>query len=130
MWFTPLRLEWLVHGECLYHEKDGWMALLLSFFADCMVTVRLTHILHLLLLNLFSSRWFAPDEASGFCSQAVTDSSMRASTYSLGSICLGSLLTALLQVAYHLVVNARQHSRGNTLVLCIVECLVDFLERM
>lgn len=64
-----------------------------------MVTVRLSHILLLLLLNLFSPRWFAPDEASGFCSKAVTDSGMRASTYSLGSICLGSLLTALLQVS-------------------------------
>jgi hypothetical protein len=72
-----------------------------SLQTDCNgnVTIRLTHILYLLLLNLFSPRWFAPDEASGFCSKAVTDSGMRASTYSLGSICLGSLLTAILQVS-------------------------------
>jgi hypothetical protein len=95
MWFTPLRLEWLVHGECCFMKKE----VMLYVFADCMVTVRLTHILHLLLFNLFSPRWFAPDEATGFCSKAVTDSGVRASTYSLGSICLGSLLTALLQVS-------------------------------
>jgi hypothetical protein len=92
---------WYMVSKVKCHEKDGYT----PFFADLTawyytVMVRLTtHILHLLLLTLFSPRWFAPDEASGFCSKAVTDSSARASTYSLGSICLGSLLTAILQVS-------------------------------
>jgi hypothetical protein len=128
-----VRSSWYMVRERVTKKMDGWF----SFFAKTlhgflcrlteMVTSRfdLTHILHLLLLNLFSLRWFAPDEATGFCSKAVTDSGMRASTYSLGSICLGSLLTAILQVSrfgLQVTYAARQLNLDYVLTRCFWYC--------
>ncbi len=41
--------------------------------------------------------WWAPHEASSCCSDGVRSSYHRAMTYSFGSICLGSLLVAIVQ---------------------------------
>ena len=41
--------------------------------------------------------WFVPEEASSCWSSAIQDSFGRATTYSFGSICLGSLIVAVVQ---------------------------------
>ena len=88
------------------------------------------NLLHVTVSGVVGTWWFAPDDATTFFSPAITDSFVRASTFSLGSICLGSLLTAVLQVLYHLADQARRSGRGNSILLCVVECIVGFLERM
>jgi hypothetical protein len=60
----------------------------------------------------------------------VLDSFVRATTTSFGSICLGSLLVALVQVVHRLVNHARRRCHGNSLLLCIVECLVSILQSL
>ena len=73
--------------------------------------------------------WFAPIEASSFCSSAVVDSFKRATTYSFGSICFGSLLVAILNVVIDAVKRLRRN-RGCVLLSCVLTCLLSFLERL
>jgi len=57
----------------------------------------------------------------------VLNSFKRASIYSLGSIALGSLIIAVVQ-ALRAIVRQAMRSR-NEVVRCIVNCLMDMLER-
>jgi Plasma-membrane choline transporter len=65
--------------------------------------------------------------ACGF--RDVGDSLYRALSYSFGSICLGSLLVAILQLLESMLSSACHHRRGSALLLCVLECLVHLLRR-
>lgn len=67
-----------------------------------------------------------PEEAQSCCSSAITDSIKRTLTTSFGSICLGSLLAAIVQALRMLVHTARQQDDG--ILLCLAECLLACLE--
>lgn len=115
-------------NECTSHTHPMVVtSMLLMFFWSTEVA---KNILHVTVSGVVGTFWFAPEEASGFFSPAVTDSLTRACTFSLGSVCLGSLLTAILQVLHQLANQARLRGRGNDLLLCVLECLVGFLERL
>ncbi|GAX19783.1 hypothetical protein FisN_3Hh012 [Fistulifera solaris] len=63
---------------------------------------------------------------------AVGEAFRHATTSSFGSICFGSLLTALIQALYQIcrmLQRTSSSSSGNFLV-CIVDCIVGFLERL
>ncbi len=80
-----------------------------------------------------STWWFAPEEAGSFCSVAIKDSFIRATTTSFGSICFGSLLVAIIQTLRALVESAKSDSDeergiGGAFLLCIVDCLLRCLE--
>lgn len=116
------------NGICENHVRGMVVvAFLLSYYWTAEVS---KNILHVTVSGVVSTWYFSPDEAAQFYSQAVADSLLRATTYSLGSICLGSLLTAILQVVYHLLTSARREHRGNAMLLCVLECIVGFLERI
>ena len=78
---------------------------------------------------------FDKDNATSCCSSAVTQSLYRSCTYSFGSICFGSLLTALV-TALRVIAqqardnNSRRNSRneGAALLLCILTCILALLE--
>lgn len=71
--------------------------------------------------------WFVPEEASSFCSSAITDSLTRATTYSFGSICFGSLLVALVQALRQL--HRQLHDRRDFQILvCVVQCILACIE--
>jgi hypothetical protein len=89
--------------------------------------------------------WFrSPDEeveddSSGGCccctgQQDVHDAWHRATTYSFGSICFGSLVVALVQVLERVVAEARrqrQRQHGHdSLWLCLLDCLIESLGRV
>ena len=114
--------------ECVNHMNPLVLSLLLLMYYWTSSVGK--NVLHVTTAGVVGTWWFAPDEASTFCSPAVTDSLVRASTFSLGSICLGSLLTAILQVLHYLAHTARRQGRGNDLVLCVLDCLLSFLERL
>jgi hypothetical protein len=63
------------------------------------------------------------------CSPAIQDSFRRATTYSFGSICMGSLMVAIVQLLQSMVNRARRHG-GQSMVLCILECLLYYIERI
>jgi hypothetical protein len=78
---------------------------------------------------------FDKNEANKCCSSAVYGSCFRSLTYSFGSICLGSLLQALVSLFRFIVESARnQRDRDDgggacgDIVLCILECIARLLE--
>jgi len=71
--------------------------------------------------------WVAPDEASSCCSPAVRDSLFRSTTYSFGSICLGSLLVAFVQALRALLPSVRDNDDCACLA-CILDCLLSCIE--
>lgn len=73
--------------------------------------------------------WFTPRHANSFLSDAVTDSLKRSVTFSFGSICLGSLLTAILQVVVDNLRSMRRQPRLGVF-FCIIACLLQYLEHL
>jgi hypothetical protein len=92
----------------------------------------LSNMVHATVAGVVGTWWFVPDQASGTCSPAIADSFARASTYSFGSICLGSLVTAIVQLVYRLVRAARgsRRSSASSFLFCVLECILSFLERI
>jgi hypothetical protein len=90
---------------------------------------------HTIVAGLVATWYFDPAEASGCCSNAVSGSTRRALTSSFGSICLGSLLVAIVQFLDWIVRSARQNraergERGgfDALFLCCLDCILQVLE--
>jgi hypothetical protein len=73
--------------------------------------------------------WFAPQDALSVFSPAIVDSFRRATTYSFGSICMGSLLVAIIQTLEAIARSARKNKRGG-LFLCVIECILHMLSRI
>jgi hypothetical protein len=72
--------------------------------------------------------WFAPQEANGCCSSAVRDSYARSLTTSFGSICLGSLIVAIIQAVKELIHSLREN--GDSFIECCAECLLGLLQSL
>ncbi len=92
------------------------------------------NIVHVTTAGVMGTFWFVPDDASTFWSPAIYESFYRSITYSFGSICFGSLVTTILHIVHQRIRDARNlHSRttfGPSMILCILECLSKFLERI
>lgn len=115
-------------GTCTTHTNGFFFALLLLSY--CWTSEVSKNIVHVTTAGTVGTWWFAPDEASTFCSPAITDSLQRATTYSLGSICFGSLLTALIQVMHQSCRDLKRASRGPSMLLCVVEFMLRILESL
>jgi hypothetical protein len=100
--------------------------LLLSFYWTHQVIL---NIVHVTVAGVVATFWFAPNEASSFCSPSVWDSWRRASTSSLGSIAFGSLLVAILQWLQHSL-RALRRRQGHSLLSCVAEFIVKVLEEL
>ena len=65
------------------------------------------------------------------CSTAVSDSLHRATTYSFGSICFGSLVVAILHTLRDGLRSAsRRNRRLSAFLVSILECLVLYIEKL
>jgi hypothetical protein len=121
---------------------------LLSFYWTSQV---LKNILHATVAGVVGTWWFVPpplqvqhdedndDEDNhhiiSCCSQkAIGDSLWRSMTYSFGSLCLGSLVVALVQVLQLVIRFKRgqeeERRQRTSLVWCLLECVVNQLERL
>ncbi|KAJ1625883.1 plasma-membrane choline transporter-domain-containing protein, partial [Pavlovales sp. CCMP2436] len=82
---------------------------------------------HIFLLLVFF--WTSQGESAPV--DTVKRSFHRAATYSLGSICLGSLLVAIVKTVRALVSQARSQAEGGfaQCMLCCVDCLLGCLDR-
>lgn len=69
--------------------------------------------------------WFSPRDAAACCSTAVAGSFARATTYSLGSICFGSLVVAVLNVVRDAL---RRSQQRNSLLHCVAAFLLAYIE--
>jgi hypothetical protein len=105
-----------------------------TFISQNFGSCRYTHtdVLVLLTLSLFccscsGTWWFVPQEASSFWSKALTESFSRATTYSFGSICFGSLLVAIVQALRALEHYTRENDEMSALQ-CIIQCILGCIE--
>eukprot|EP00545_Synedropsis_sp_CCMP1620_P000665 CAMPEP_0119013882 /NCGR_PEP_ID=MMETSP1176-20130426/9166_1 /TAXON_ID=265551 /ORGANISM="Synedropsis recta cf, Strain CCMP1620" /LENGTH=520 /DNA_ID=CAMNT_0006967009 /DNA_START=43 /DNA_END=1605 /DNA_ORIENTATION=+ len=114
--------------QCESHINGIVVALFLLAFYWTMQVIK--NVLHVTVAGVVGTWWFSPSDARSCCSPSVRDSFVRATSTSFGSICLGSLLVAMVQVLNHLVRQARRHGRGNGVLLCIIECLVSVLQSL
>jgi hypothetical protein len=99
--------------------------LLLSYYWTMQV---ITNVVHVTVSGTVGTWWFAPREANGCCSSAVRESYVRAMTTSFGSICLGSLIVALIQALREMIHQLREN--GDSFLACCAECLIGCLESM
>jgi len=112
-------------GNC-EGETNGFIlfALLLSYYWTGQVV---KNVVHVTVAGTVGTWWFVPTEATSCCSHAVRDSFLRSVTTSFGSICMGSLLVAIVETAKNAVRNARESGDGG-IFLCIIECLLACLQ--
>jgi Plasma-membrane choline transporter len=89
----------------------------------------LQNVIHVTVSGIVGTWWFAPREAQSAFSPAIMDSFSRATSYSFGSICFGSLLVAIIQTVER-IVHSMRHREQNSVMLCIMECLLSFLQRV
>lgn len=107
-------------GEC-DNELSGFLvfAFLLSYYWTSQV---ISNVVTVTTAGTVGTWWFSPQEANGCCSSAVRDSYMRSLTTSFGSICLGSLIVAIVQSIQEMVHQSREN--GDSIVVCCAECLL------
>lgn len=97
--------------------------LLLSYYWTAQV---IKNVCHTTVCGTVGTWWFTPHEASSCCSKAICDSFFRSVTYSFGSICLGSLVVAIIQALREMARQARE--QGDSALACIAECILGCLE--
>jgi len=85
--------------------------------------------MHVTTAGVVGTWWWTPLEASSFWSSALTGSLARATTYSFGSICLGSLLVAIVQALRQVEYHARSQDDLQFLA-CIIQCILACIESL
>lgn len=92
---------------------------------------------HCIVAGVAATWYFDPAQASSFCSNAISGSAKRSLTYSFGSICLGSLLVAIVQFLDFIVRSIRQNvaesrerSGFEALLLCCADCILQMVENL
>lgn len=124
--------------ECHLTARGKWIlvALLFSLYWTCQV---ISNVFHTTVVGVVGTFWFSPPgETRGCCNMTIYDSWVRSSVYSFGTICLGSLLVAVLQVLQFLVKCGRQQNEDNnrnrrqhgSILWCLLDFIVDQLERL
>lgn len=111
-------------GAC-QNEANGLVVFLflMSYYWTYQV---IQNVVHVTVAGVVGTWWFVPIEASSFCSRSIGDSYVRSLTYSFGSICLGSLLVAVVEALVSTVRNLRESGDGGVF-LCMAECLLALL---
>mmetsp|Transcript_1973 Transcript_1973/g.4265 ORF Transcript_1973/g.4265 Transcript_1973/m.4265 type:complete len:507 (-) Transcript_1973:555-2075(-) len=110
-------------GNC---ENSNGVYVFLLFLSYYWTQEVLKNVIHVTVAGTIGTWWFDPYQASSCCSKAVRDSFGRASSYSFGSICFGSLVVAIIR-ALRLMVEMMRGDDDNILV-CILDCLLGCIE--
>lgn len=104
-------------GVCQSHlNAFSIILLVLSYHWTSQV---IKNVLHVTVSGVVGTWWFAPQDCLSVWSPAIMDSFSRATTYSFGSICMGSLLVAVIQTLETMARNARRNRNGGGLLFCI-----------
>lgn len=98
------------------------------FLVSCYWTYEvLCNTIHVTTAGTVGTWWFVPGEANGCWSTAIRDSFRRASTYSFGSICFGSLLVAVVRALRAMAQRARDDD-DMQLLYCLIQCILHLIE--
>lgn len=129
-WFITSYSTIYIIGDCdeqgiCANDVNPFVVFLLLLSAYWTMQV-IKNVVHVTVAGTVGTWWWSPAEANSCCSVAITESNRRAMTYSFGSICLGSLLVAIVQTIKSLCESARDAEDG--LCSCIAVCLLNCLE--
>jgi hypothetical protein len=119
-------------GKCIL------IGLLFSLYWTCQV---ISNVFHTTVVGVVGKFWFSPSENTrGCCNVTIYDAWVRSSVYSFGTICLGSLLVAMVKVLQFLVKLARGQNEDNrrrrqqrqrdSILWCLLDFIVDHLEKL
>merc|ERR1719410_459466 len=86
------------------------------------------NVVHVTVAGVVSTWWFFPDQANSCCSVAILGSFIRTLTTSFGSICLGSLIVAIIQALRALADAARQNDDGGSVLVCLADCILACIQ--
>jgi hypothetical protein len=113
-------------GNC-EGQMNGWFVFLFltSYFWTAQV---IKNVVHVTVAGTVGTWWFTPVKASGCCSQGVRDSYIRSITSSFGSICLGSLVVAIISAMKEIIHTMKE--QDNSLLFCLAECLMGLIENL
>ena len=106
-------------GEC--ESVNGGLVFLFTLSYYWTVQV-ISNVVHVTTAGTVGTWWFVPHEANGCCSKAVRESYVRSLTSSFGSICLGSLIVAIIQAVRETVQSIRDSD--NSILACVADCLL------
>ena len=98
--------------------------LLVSYFWVHQV---LTNTIHVTTAGTIGTWWFVPEEADSCWSTAISDSFTRATTYSFGSICLGSLIVAIVQ-ALRTMAHMARDNEDYQIIVCVIDCILGCIQ--
>uniref|UniRef100_A0A7S1BBS7 Choline transporter-like protein n=2 Tax=Corethron hystrix TaxID=216773 RepID=A0A7S1BBS7_9STRA len=122
-------LSWICNFESIMYNSGGddmmgivVFLLILSFYWTHQVILNTVYVT---VVGTVGSWWFDPISANSCCSAAVCDSCLRASTFSFGSICFGSLLEAIIRVCRSMADN---DDEDGALLACLFQCILLCLE--
>ena len=133
IWATAFVSTTYVLGDCqpdgtCNNEINGGITFL--FFVSLYWTAQVvTNVVHVTVAGTVGTWWLHPVEANGCCSRGVRSSYWRSITTSFGSICLGSLIVALIQATREIVRSLRDDGEGG-LLFCIADCLLSCIESL
>ena len=99
-----------------------YFGMLVSFYWGGTVIM---NVMHCVTAGTVAAWWFKTDVGMS----PVFDSFSRAMTWSFGSICLGSLLVAILRAIRQMLREARKNKNAQ-LCLCIIDCLMGIIEEL
>jgi len=108
-------------GKQCQYDPSPWLVLLFLFSFYWTHQVVKNH-LHTTVAGVVGAFWFTPISATSHCSPAVRSAFNRSSTYSFGSICLGSLLVAIVSTLKDFFEIIRSHD--DNVLLCCAQCLL------
>lgn len=118
LWFVGL-------GEAVSTSSGAIVFLLLvSYYWVHQV---LCNVVHVTSAGTVATWWYVPLEAASCWSTAIQDSFCRATSYSFGSICFGSLLVAIVQALRAMAQIARQNDDMQILA-CLLDCILSMIQ--
>ncbi|KAI9844853.1 MAG: hypothetical protein M1837_005271, partial [Sclerophora amabilis] len=101
-------------------------------FAGYWITEWLKNTMHTTVAGVYGSWYFCSQKPGGMPTGATRGALRRATTYSFGSICFGSLIVSLIQLLRQAVTIAKRQERasGNMVgyaLFCVLGCLIGIL---
>jgi hypothetical protein len=102
-------------------------------FAAYWITEVLKNIIHVTISGVYGSWYFCSQKPTGFPKGSTRGAFKRSVTYSFGSISLGSLLVAIIQMLRQACSIAQQNSaaQGNMvgqIIFCLIGCFIGILD--
>ncbi|GMI45134.1 hypothetical protein TrCOL_g588 [Triparma columacea] len=103
-------------------DQLTYFGMLISFYWGSTVV---SNVMHCVVAGTVATWWFKHDAGSS----PVFDSFYRAMTTSFGSICLGSLLVAILKAIRQMLREAEKNKNAQVF-LCVIQCLLGCVESL